>query len=1217
MVLYKRKRVTYIRPPPVPTDLSTEIYVIPQTKEWFLNYEEYLARTDYYNRRKFVCEITGNSCLTYYEAYESETKEIQDLEANFPEALREHILKYLQFNRISRLDLLVDKVYSVFKNEYFPGEEVYVKKLVEPSTERHQAKLGKLGKTDDASSPPQPYISSVKQRGMIREKVQYSNPSDTKYLVATIGDNAQIIATNQQISRDRNHFTKWLVKTYVKLTVTRSHKVGAPWVVKDKYAKKYRIPKEFPEDLKQFESLTPTGETLYEGDDRQDSPSPALEVAEAPKVKKPRGRAALKKKAALNAANAVAAADGTPVPEISPATKAKEKIETRQRFPVHHLPAMIQEVLDKNEQATTSSFQPSKKTIIEDLHLSFDLQNCRPAPLEMKLPTNAKTLNSQVIDHLEDEIEELRAADSEDSGRAIASKESQIRTLRKDSLQSVQEALECWIFLNIYHGILKLDTFTFDDFICAMGWNDDQLKETGRCELLDEIWCAVLGLIVSNEPATTKNSDDNKIAGLQITLPPDVTLLDSAPELKKEDQDDDATKGSDSEHEIRPLKIDDDVSENESVSPSPQKTKKAGSSSGKSVENDQQDADDEADPSEDDEADGDDHNEDTDHGHNAYSVINYRGVKWHEKLRKRNYKDGNWLTIVMGVLSLVEYVPEFADTIQRVYQILAPSSITPATPSSVVAQFYTFMGIDLRLKVLHILTSLVVNGNSVRNYIDESLDASAILRRTRLDVIRDWKSHVDTANKLHSEIFTKLMDAANATSDAKLWASFTRKKHRLNTKGYDEMTNYEKAVVEFDPSFQELWDAREASIAKIRETRTAKKEVEMKLSQLDCQRVRLLGKDRHFNRYWWFENNGLPNIHYSGGGDEDEEQQEPESDEEVDDKDDFQTETYLMGCLWIQGPSGMDSLSHLKITKDEADYIVNAIEDETSTLKPKSEDEHASEGEGNESVSKESNSEISNGARSLKEMDFSSIPSAILSEADKKGLKFSQNSISSHDSSKIIDKHGGLPKDFDVKSITPVQRKFIEEQAVPLFSGQQWRYFDQAEDVDSLIKWLNPWGKRESLLRKEFLRVKEGMTASIAARRKALWLDKLPKEEVELESNIEAVEAKIEKLRSGVVEELEPEESGDDSGPRKRPNRRVASGANKRQKTTGETIKTGTLPELEQLQGSLKKELVGKIADNQITRVTEWVNRTARDEFDKSLYEGGDKAKPRARRGKK
>ena len=52
-----------------------------------------------------------------------------------------------------------------------------------------------------------------------------------------LNDNHQAIVTEQNISRDRNHFTKWLIKTFIKLTMSRSYKVGAPWVVKTKYAK--------------------------------------------------------------------------------------------------------------------------------------------------------------------------------------------------------------------------------------------------------------------------------------------------------------------------------------------------------------------------------------------------------------------------------------------------------------------------------------------------------------------------------------------------------------------------------------------------------------------------------------------------------------------------------------------------------------------------------------------------------------------------------------------------------------------------------------------------------------------------------------------------------------------------------------------------------------------------------------------------------------------
>ena len=34
-----------------------------------------------------------------------------------------------------------------------------------------------------------------------------------------------------------------------------------------------------------------------------------------------------------------------------------------------------------------------------------------------------------------------------------------------------------------------------------------------------------------------------------------------------------------------------------------------------------------------------------------------------ERLRKRNFKDGNWQCILLGVLSLVEHVPQYETTI--------------------------------------------------------------------------------------------------------------------------------------------------------------------------------------------------------------------------------------------------------------------------------------------------------------------------------------------------------------------------------------------------------------------------------------------------------------------------------------------------------------------------------------------------------------------------
>ena len=85
--------------------------------------------------------------------------------------------------------------------------------------------------------------------------------------------------------------------------------------------------------------------------------------------------------------------------------------------------------------------------------------------------------------------------------------------------------------------------------------------------------------------------------------------------------------------------------------------------------------------------------------HNAYECMNHRGTSWDERLRKRNFKDGNWQCILLGVLSLVEHVPQYETTINKIYHKLAPKD-KPATALSVRNQFYDELDIELKFKAL-------------------------------------------------------------------------------------------------------------------------------------------------------------------------------------------------------------------------------------------------------------------------------------------------------------------------------------------------------------------------------------------------------------------------------------------------------------------------------------------------------------------------------------
>ena len=1324
MVLYKRKQVNLIRPPPLPRDLSTEVYLIPETREWFYTYEEYLQRLDYYNRRKFVCEITGNSCLTFFEALQSEIKEIRGVERDFPEASREHILRFLQFNRITRLDQLVDKVYLVFKNDYFPGEIIFIKGSLLSSA-----------------------VGQSKQKGTIREKVQYNNPEDgtssTRYLVVRLNDMQQAIVTQDKISRDRNHFTKWLIKTFIKLTMTRSHKVGAPWVVKNKYAKKYRIPQVYPEDLKHFELFTPSGEIgwedskttksknkkderererlLKERDRETERERKAFEREkrksdkEASKVK--RGKHSRQKNSAvpavtlggdgvaiLNGGHSDAESDSqrssTPADEMS-----KPK---RLTFPMHYVPETIIKkdgVSDsESSKINLSLLQPTQKSIVEDLELRFDLQRKKPDPSKYVVPENLRLWET---DPQKAEVTPPTRQSSPDF--------------------QIEKALECWAFLNIYHKPLKLDTFTFDDFMYAMRWNGEQLEQYGRCELLDEVFCAVLGAIVSNEVPKKENKpshDDDQIHGLLITLPSqrvfegaskDALANGSNKKMSDADAEDDE-RGSETDQEDHPLQSDkqsdsdseSDENDCETIKHSKDKSKKRDKSKAQHINDN--DGDDEK---EDDEADEIDESDESHQGdlddtigscdHNAYSVMNYRNIPWHDRLRKRNYKDGNWECIMLGVFSLVDYVPAFKPIIEKVYKTLAPID-EPSTPAIVSKQFYNHLSMQLRLECLKILTSLLSGGKIVRNYIDECLDTSTTLRRDRLDNIRDYKAALEATHQLHSSIQHRLkasrvapmevkdadfnqetpsakdahsnVDESGAkqvhardssmenegspdvnegkiTKVPKEPPSDNRRRATKAERQTVEMSDEEKLLAASDPEFQQLWEEKRINLLKMENLKATKLSIECKLSELDCQRVRLLGKDRFGNRYWWFENNGLPTLHGGSHGDDNDNEHENDKDENTGDKSaEVLDETYLMGRLWVQGPSASDSEAILHLTKEDTLKLKEALmsTEETSPFVK----EHANGMEVDLATDEDSEDYYSGVEKNCKihEMDFHTLPSRFRQiAAELYGLRFLRKQVLTLDEPQspdsatstehllrqrlMIDRFGAVAKNADYTALTPMQRKLLEESPNPLLESSDWRFYDMRNEVEQLIDWLNPWGYRESRLRKELLAVKEAIGLSMDARRKALCLDHRPEDELQITDQLRMIEERLRGDCVAYTTESSPHEdhssadlaSDDLDRPVMLPRGRKRAAAvaavtsmapRKRRlvttKSLEETIASGSSQEVQALKRAFREKLFEAQREREVARVQEWVNSAARDEFDKSLYEGGDRLRAKKKR---
>ncbi|KAI9375641.1 ATP-utilizing chromatin assembly and remodelling N-terminal-domain-containing protein [Aspergillus egyptiacus] len=479
MVLFKRKPVQYL-PQPVIEDDSSEVWVIPETNEVFTNYESYIQRMDFYKQRKFICEITGHSGLTFFEALRSEVREStwntlslsltnnaqmeesREVNNSFPEALKGPILRRTQFSTVSRVDNLVDEIFEEFKVDFYPGEPVLI--LLDDNTRLH---------------------------GVIRDKAKFAEqlyPDGTvkqeayaTYLVKVLDrPNEEALLDQDHITRDRKTFTKQMLRAFIKNNVTRESWNGAPWLVKPSIAEEYRIPTDVPKHL-QYGARVAEKKAQKKADQEgffgffASQQLPDLKPAVKGQKPKPspqdlaRSEEAqfLEYKRSLNG-NPSFLVGGKPT-NGPPRPPKHQEDETRAQ--------PVPSVVIKTEPPRPPSPPPIKYPI-EDLDIppNREKKKQRP-PLKFLKATDLDDPDDE--DLLQDDIE----------------------------MESVGPLLETWNTLNVYCEVFQLDSFTFDDFLQAMRFSSDEVD----CELFVEIHCAVLKKLVNAE------KDNN--GAIQISLP--------------------------------------------------------------------------------------------------------------------------------------------------------------------------------------------------------------------------------------------------------------------------------------------------------------------------------------------------------------------------------------------------------------------------------------------------------------------------------------------------------------------------------------------------------------------------------------------------------------------------------------------------------------------------------------------------------------------------
>ncbi|KAI4261377.1 MAG: hypothetical protein L6R42_003420 [Xanthoria sp. 1 TBL-2021] len=848
MVLYKRKPVPLVsRPSNIQDD--QEVWTFEQTGEVFTTYQSYLQRGDFYRQKRFSCEITGHSGLTFFEAFQSESDASGEVEDAFPDALKGPILRKVQFSTVSRLDHLVDHVYEDFKHDYYPGESIVVTfddGNRSPGILREKTKFSELLRAD----------GSIERSAYARYRVCLNSSSDK-----------EIVVEAKDLARERKTFTKQRLRSFLKKSIDHESWIGAPWCVKPEIAQGYQISGNVPPHLTyEHQMAQRKAHSMLK---KNDFDGQLLNFSPGLPQLKPKGQK--HKRGSQDAARL-----SEEYQRALAANPDFSKIPQQQVEQVLTGPNGINGFshIAVKSQLKQPPPPPALKYPIEDLELP-PIPNKAPRPALKFLSIYPPT--PHIL--------------PEKSARGIL-------------MRSVGPLLETWDTLNVYCEVFQLDSFTFDDYVEALQLTHD----THHCKLISEIHCAVLKKLVNDvndkngqvqfslPESNSSRSEDSSVA--DTTSPPSPT---PEPEVKPSGR---TTRSSLAKSEAADLKA----------------VQTADSST----------------------VDGKIHRAaEMEHSTRAYD--------WKMRLRKRDFGQGAWVYIIVGLLYQLSNDARRKRSCDEILSKLAPPD-QEATIQTAISQ-YPLIDINTRVKILEILCMLSLETKAIRIYMEECNNNMTEFRKEKIDMQRKRRAAMEDLQSLHEER-KALQPKSRTTSPIPELEGLNDSKIANGTEDEVEIEDDEDAVIDTEeeekphqgrslrrandraaqrkkraeeermrkerlqaekakkPSKQEK--QYEKIVKKIEEAKDQIKEYEEEvlvlendLRESDCPRTRVLGKDRFWNRYYWFERNAMP---YAGL---------PDSS--------TASAGYANGCLWVQGPDDMERQGFIELCEAENRQYYNAF----------------------------------------------------------------------------------------------------------------------------------------------------------------------------------------------------------------------------------------------------------------------------------------------------
>lgn len=371
------------------------------------------------------------------------------------------------------------------------------------------------------------------------------------------------------------------------------------------------------------------------------------------------------------------------LPELKPAVKGQKAKMSAQDL-ARSREAQYQEyqrslngnpsfLLSTNAARSSKAQQADKKALAPTVTVKTESRPPSPAPIkypieDLEIPPNRDKKHRPTLKY-------LRVDEEEDDGA---------EDLLPGEMQpeSVGLLLEAWDTLNVYCEVFQLDSFTFDDFLQAMRFSSEEIN----CELFVEMHCAVLKKLV--------NDDNDQGGAVQISLPdlPVQNPEELEAEQKEEEEQDElpepepevtrmTTRGSLAKKEAETLKaqVDQDSAEVQI--------------------------------------------------HRAAEMLHDYG--WIARLRKRDFRNGGWEMVMIGLLHQLSVRPRSEKTCNDILKHLAPLDAEPTQQTA--QQKYATLDINLRAKALQLICMLSLETRAIRNYLEECSNQMTEFRKEKIE----------------------------------------------------------------------------------------------------------------------------------------------------------------------------------------------------------------------------------------------------------------------------------------------------------------------------------------------------------------------------------------------------------------------------------------------------------------------------------------------------